>query len=178
MARLPVITEDMADEQTKQIYDDIKSKFGMVPNIFKGLANSSMALGAFLKLDEMISNSGFSALEQEIVKLVVAQYNGCEYWLAAHTGSLSGQGLSTDEIVEFRKGNARDAKHAALINFTFKVLETKGHVNDTDMEVFRLAGFTDAHAAELTVIIAQKTLSNLFNHINATDLDLPVAPEI
>ena len=79
MARLPVITEDMADEKTKQIYDAIKSKFGMVPNIFKGLANSRIALGAFLKLDEMISNSSFSPVEQDIVKLVVSQYNGCEY---------------------------------------------------------------------------------------------------
>jgi len=28
----------------------------MVPNIFKGMANSSVTLGAYLKLDEMISN--------------------------------------------------------------------------------------------------------------------------
>ena len=39
-------------------------------------------------------------------------------------------------------------------------------------------GFTDVHAAEITVIIAQKTLSNFFNHINDTDLDLPEAPEV
>ena len=79
MARLPVITEEMADEQTKVIYDAIASKFGMVPNIFKGLANSSIALGAFLKLDEMISKSSFTPVEQDIVKLVVSQYNGCKY---------------------------------------------------------------------------------------------------
>ena len=79
MARLPVITEDKADGQTKEIYAAIKSKFGMVPNIFKGLANSGIALGAFLKLDEMISNSSFSPVEQETVKLVVSQYNGCDY---------------------------------------------------------------------------------------------------
>jgi len=79
MARLPVITEETADEQTKQIYAAIKSKFGMVPNIFKGLANSSVALGAFLKLDEMISQSSFTPVEQDIVKLVISQYNGCNY---------------------------------------------------------------------------------------------------
>jgi len=178
MARLPVITEETADEQTKQIYAAIKSKFGMVPNIFKGLANSSVALGAFLKLDEMISQSSFTPVEQDIVKLVISQYNGCNYWLAAHTGSLSGQGLTSDEIVEFRKKKAKDTKHAALINFTFKVLETKGHVSDGDIDAFKNAGFTDAHTAEVTVIIAQKTLSNLFNHINNTDLDLPAAPDI
>ncbi len=79
MARLPVITEEMADEQTKQIYDAIKSKFGMVPNIFKGLANSSIALGAYLNLDEMISKTRFTPVEQDIARLVVSQYNGCRY---------------------------------------------------------------------------------------------------
>ena len=34
MARLPVITEEKADSHTKEVFDAIKSKFGMVPNIF------------------------------------------------------------------------------------------------------------------------------------------------
>jgi alkylhydroperoxidase family enzyme len=51
-------------------------------------------------------------------------------------------------------------------------------VSDDDLESFKNAGFTDTHAAEITVIIAQKTLSNFFNHINATDLDLPAAQAI
>ena len=178
MARLPVITEEIADEQTKQIFDAIKSKFGMVPNLFKGLANSSIALGAFLKLDEMISKSSFTPVEQDIVKLVASQYNGCNYWLAAHTGSLSGQGLTSEDIIGFRNGKAKDNKYAALIIFTFKVLETKGHISDGEFQAFKGAGYSDAHAAEVTVIIAQKTLSNLFNHINDTEVDLPPAPEI
>jgi len=65
---------------------------------------------------------------------------------------------------------------AALINFTIKVLESKGHVSDGDIEAFKGAGFTDAHTAEITVIIAHKSLSNLFNHIYDTDLDLPSVP--
>ncbi len=65
---------------------------------------------------------------------------------------------------------------AALINFTMKVLESKGHVSDGDIEAFKGAGFTDAHTAEITVIIAHKSLSNLFNHIYDTDLDLPSVP--
>ena len=51
-------------------------------------------------------------------------------------------------------------------------------MSDGDIADFKSAGFSDAHAAEITVIIAQKTLSNYFNHINDTDLDLPAAPEI
>lgn len=150
----------------------------MVPNIFKGMAISTVTLNAFLKLDELISNGTFTAMEQEIVKIVVSQHNNCRYWLAAHTGSLSGQGLTSEDIVNIRKGNASDPKHIALINYTGKVLETKGFVSDGDIEEFKNAGYSDAQAAEVTVIIAQKTLSNLFNHINDTDIDLPEAPEI
>ncbi|CAB1069217.1 hypothetical protein D1AOALGA4SA_592 [Olavius algarvensis Delta 1 endosymbiont] len=79
MARLPVITEDKADGHTKEIFDAIKSKFGMVPNIFKGMAISTVTLNAFLKLDELISNGTFTAMEQEIVKIVVSQHNNCRY---------------------------------------------------------------------------------------------------
>jgi alkylhydroperoxidase family enzyme len=79
MARLPVITYENADEHTKENYDGIKSKFGMVPNIFKGMANSSIALDAYLKLDELISKGSFSGVEQDIVRIVVSQHNTCNY---------------------------------------------------------------------------------------------------
>ena len=80
--------------------------------------------------------------------------------------------------MNIRKGNANDPKHGALINFTQKVIETKGFVSDSDIGEFKNAGYSDAQIAEVSVIIAQKTLSNLFNHINDTELDLPAAPEI
>ena len=86
--------------------------------------------------------------------------------------------MSKDEILRIRKGEPTDPKHAALIAFTLKVIETKGFVRDKDLTAFRDAGFSDVHAAEITAIIAQKMLSNYFNHINDTDLDLPAAPTI
>ena len=86
--------------------------------------------------------------------------------------------MDTEEILNIRKRTASDAKHSALVSVTLKMLETKGFVSDDDLESFKNAGFTDTHAAEITVIIAQKTLSNFFNHINATDLDLPAAQAI
>lgn len=178
MPRLPVITYDKADESTKQTYDAIESKFSMVPNIFKGMANSPVVLAAYLKLDEMITGGSFSPVEQDIVRIVVSQYNACDYCLAAHTGSLLSKGLKNEEILEIRRGSATDPRRSALIRFTKKVLETKGYVSDRDIDDFKRTGFTYAQTAEITVIIAQKTLSNYFNHINDTELDLPAAPMI
>ena len=178
MARLPIITHEKADEATKKTYDAIASKFGMVPNIFKGMANSPVTLNAYLKLDELIAGGSFTPVEQDIVRITVSQYNKCSYCLAAHTGGLLAKKVSKEEILQIRKGAPTDPKHAALVSFTLKVIETKGFVSDSDIAEFKKAGFSDVHAAEIAVIIAQKTLSNFFNHINDTDLDLPEAPEI
>lgn len=178
MARLPIITHEKADEATKKTYDAIASKFGMVPNIFKGMANSPVVLNAYLRLDEMIAGGSFSPVEQDIVRMTVSEYNKCRYCVAAHTGGLLAKQVSKEEVMQIRRKTPTDPKHAALIVFTLKVLETKGFVSDGDIADFKSAGFSDAHAAEITVIIAQKTLSNYFNHINDTDLDLPAAPEV
>lgn len=178
MARLPVIEHENAEKDIQDTYDDIKAKFGMVPNIFKGMANSPVVLNAYLKLDEMIAGGSFSPVDQDIVRVVVSQYNKCEYCIAAHTGSLLAKGLKKEEIVEIRKGKSNDPKQSALMRYTLKVLENKGYVSNSDIEDLKREGFSDTHVAEITVIIAQKTLSNYFNHINDTDLDLPPAPKI
>jgi len=59
-----------------------------------------------------------------------------------------------------------------------RVLDTKGFVSDEDLDAFRAAGYTDEHIAEATTILAQKTLSNYFNHIHDTPLDVPALAEI
>ena len=40
------------------------------------------------------------------------------------------------------------------------------------------AGCQDLHAAASAVIVAPKTLSTYFNHINETDPDLPAVPDL
>ena len=42
----------------------------------------------------------------------------------------------------------------------------------------RAAGYTDANITDITVVIAQKTLSNLFNHVHDTVLDFPAPPPL
>jgi uncharacterized peroxidase-related enzyme len=178
MARLTDIQYENADERIQKTFDGLKSKFGQVLNIFRGMANSPVTLNAYLKLDELIAGGSFSPVEQDIVRITVSQYNGCSYCLAAHTAGLLSKKVSKEEILQIRRGKPSDPKHAALVAFTLRTIETKGFVSDGDLEDFKRAGFTNVHAAEISVIIAQKTLSNYFNHINDTELDLPAAPEI
>ncbi len=178
MQRLKLIKEEDATGEVKEIYASVKSTMGMIPNLFKGFANSPVTLKAYLTLDKLISESQLSEIEREIVRLVVSQYNGCDYCLAAHTMVGKMKGLNEDQIIDIRQGKSDDLKYSALISFTLQVLETKGFVDDKDIDAFRNAGYTDENIVEVVTIIAQKTLSNYFNHINNTEIDFPKAPDI
>jgi len=178
MPRLRTVGESDATGKVKEIYDSVKSRIGMIPNIFKGMASSPVALQAYVALDQLISEGKLSGVEQEIVRLVVSQFNGCQYCLAAHSLLGKLKGLSDEQIMDIRRGKADDAKYAALVQFTRRVLESKGLVTDEEIAAFRAAGYSDEHMGEVVTIIAQKTLSNFFNHINDTQVDFPPAPEI
>ena len=176
--RLKSIEPAEAAGKVAAIYGATKATMGMVPNLFKGFANSPVALEAYVTLDKLIAEGSFTPVEQNIVRLVVSQYNGCTYCLAAHTLVGKATGLTDDEILELRRGKSDNVEYQALVNFTQQILETKGFVSDEDIDAFRAAGYTDAHIVDLVTIIAQKTLSNYFNHIHDTQLDLPAAPEL
>ena len=108
--------------------------------------------------------------------MVVSVQNECSYCVAAHTLGLKGAGMNDDEILDVRRGSSGDAKLQALIVFTRKILSVQGFVSDDDLSAVRAAGYTDANFADIMVVIAQKTLSNFFNHVHDTVLDFPAAP--
>jgi len=176
--RLNSIEPEAATGKTAAIYGQVKSRMHMVPNLFKGLANSPQALEAYMALEQFINAGSLSPAEHQIVRMVASVHNECAYCVAAHTLGLKAAGLSDAEILDVRRGISGDAKRQALIVFVQEILSTKGFVSDDDLAAVRAAGYTDANIADIHVVIAQKTLSNLFNHVNDTVLDFPVPPEL
>lgn len=178
MPRLESVSTDEAQGVAKEIYEQINRKMGSVPNIFTGFGRSPVALKAYTALDDIIAEGELAPQEREIVRLATSQFNGCDYCVAAHTMVARMQGLDDEQIAAVRRGEPAEPKHRALVGFTNTVLESTGFVDDEDLQAFRRVGYGDQHVLEVVTIIAQKTLSNLFNHINDTELDFPKAPEI
>jgi uncharacterized peroxidase-related enzyme len=177
MPRLDEVQPDEATGHVKQIFDAAEEEFGSVPNLFKGLAASPVGLRVYVQLGKIIDTGDLCDTEQSVVRLVASEYNGCEYCVGAHTMECQQQGLTEEETLQIRRGESQDDRLAALSAFTVRVLETKGFVEDADLADFREAGYEDAHMVEVLTIIAQKTLSNYFNHVHQTELDFPAAPE-
>ena len=178
MPRLKEVEPDEATGHVKQIFDAAEEEFGSVPNLFKGLGASPVGLRAYTQLGKIIDTGELSDLEQSVVRLVASQYNSCEYCVGAHTMECQQNGLTEEETLQIRRGESEDERLAALGAFTVRVLETRGFVEDADLADFREEGYEDAQVVEVLTIIAQKTLSNYFNHVHQTELDFPAAPEL
>ena len=100
--------------------------------------------------------------------------NGCNYCLTVHSFTAEHMAkLSPDEIILARQGHANDPKRDAAVQFARKVIETRGHVSDADVEAVRAAGFTDANVMEIIALVAMYSLTNFFNNVFDPEKDFP-----
>ncbi len=176
MPRLNTIDPANASGKAKEIFDGpLKGKH---LNIFKGMANSPAGLQAYLGMSGALAGGSLSAAEREIVALVTAQQNDCDYCLAAHTHIGKGAGLSEAQTLEARRGDMGDPKYGALATFTKALLDKNGHADEGDLSAFKAAGYDDGDVVEVIASVALNVFTNYFNHVNGTDVDLPTPPAL
>jgi len=142
-------------------------------NIFKGMANNAGVLKAFVNYISGVKAGALTDAAHEIVQLVMAQENHCEYCTAAHTQMAMGAGLSEDDVVGVRRGTVSNDRYQALADFTRKVWETNGYISDEDLQAFKDAGYDDAAVIEVLAEMSVAVFTNLFNHVNETQVDFP-----
>jgi len=178
MSRLKTIDPSQAPEPVKQLFEGpLKGKHF---NIFKCMANSPAALKAYLGMAGALAEGVLTPAEREIVQLVVGEANGCEYCVSAHSALARQAGLSDEQIAAARRGAPElgDPKLDALVRFTTALVEKKGWVSDEDVQQLRSAGYDDAHICEIVANFALATYTNVFNHVNQTEVDFPKAPAL
>ena len=105
----------------------------------------------------------------------MAQANGCDYCLSAHTYlGLNLARISPEEIALNRRGGSSDPRAAAAVAFAVKVTQARGHVSDADLAAVRLGGFSDAEIVEIVALVAENVFTNFLNEVAKTDIDFPV----
>ncbi len=154
--------------------DAVGKQLGVIPNLFRLVANSPAALEGYLGLNTALSKA-LDAKTRERIALAVAQVNGCDYCLSAH--SYLGANLAKLDAAELaanRRGHSNDVKADAAVGFAKKVSETRGRVTGTDIAVVKDVGFSDAQVVEIVLLVALNFLTNLTNNVAETDIDFPV----
>ncbi|MCS0496460.1 peroxidase-related enzyme [Ancylobacter sp. MQZ15Z-1] len=174
MSRLAVPNLDDAPEASKPVLDAIHKSLGVVPNLFRLIANSPAAINAYAGLSGPLTKV-LDVKTRERIALAVAQVNGCDYCLSAHTYlGLNLAKISPEEIALNRKGRSSDATADAAVSFAAKVASQRGHVSDADIATVRAAGFADAQIVEIVALVVEHTFTNYLNEVAKTDIDFPV----
>lgn len=176
-ASFNVPTRDQVSPANQALFDALKGKLGMVPNLYATLAHSEHALGAYLALQS--APSSISGKAREVVNLVVSQVNGCQYCLAAHTVIGGMHGFKPEQIVEIRKGGVSfDAKLDALAKLVKDVASNRGHADAASLDAFFAAGWTKENLVDVIVTIGDKTVTNYLHAVTQVPVDFPPAPAI
>ena len=173
MPRINPLNHEVASEESKDLFGQVKKKLGRVPNLMQSLGHSPSALGGYLSLNESLSRGVLNTKDRERIALTVAEYHGCGYCAAAHSTIGNMVGLTEDQIHEARRGSSDDPKVESLLRFVHRVLDSKGHVEDVDLDSFRSAGYSEAAVAEVVAHISLNVLTNFFNSVAETEIDFP-----
>jgi uncharacterized peroxidase-related enzyme len=173
MPRLNPVDPAHADVRAKPLLDAVHKKLGLTPNMMKTMATSPAVLRGYLDFAGALGGASVSARTQELVAIAVAETNGCDYCLSAHTTIGGLFKIPAAELDAARDARNPDPKIAATLRFARHVVATRGRVGDTEVAALRATGVTDAELAEIVAIAALNVFTNLFNNVAGTDVDFP-----
>ena len=174
MSRLAIPARDDVPEASKPILDAVQKQLGVVPNMFRLIAQSSAALQGFTANNGALTKT-LDVKTRERIALAVAQVNGCDYCLSAHNYlGLNLAKISPEEVALNRAGESGDAKANAAVHFAAKVVRERGHVTEADIKAVRDTGYSDGQIVEILAVTAENIFTNLLNVVAETDIDFPI----
>ena len=176
MSRIPTpATIEAAPAAAQPLLQAVKKQLGMAPNLFRLVSNSPAALEGYLGLSGALAKGELPAPTRERIALAVAEINGCDYCLSAHTYlGRNVARLDEAELAANRSGRSNDAKADAAVRFAVRVTERRGHIAEEDFDAVKAAGYTDAQIVEIVQHVALNTWTNYINTVGQTQIDFPV----
>ncbi len=175
MTRLTALDPEVATGKTKELFNSIHAKFGIVPNMMRTMGNSSALLEGYLNLSESLSKGTINVKTGKLISLAVAESNSCDYCLSVHT--YLGENLlriDSNSLFEARFGNNIDEKTDAILKFAKVLISKNGLVSDSDVDSLKAKGISEAEIGEIVGHVALNILTNYFNNTANTKIDFPV----
>ncbi|MFZ2108324.1 MAG: carboxymuconolactone decarboxylase family protein [Roseiarcus sp.] len=174
MSRIVIPVREAVPAASQPMLAAVEKQLGVVPNLFRLVALSPAALQGYLGSSGALSKA-LDVRTRERIALAVAQVNGCDYCLSAHSYlGLNLAKIDEAEIALNRKGASSDAKANVAVAFAAKITQARGKVSDADLQAVKDAGFTDAQIVEIVAIVAENVFTNLLNIVAQTEIDFRI----
>ncbi len=160
---LPMV--DPLPPETQKYFDICVEKLGFVPNVLKAYTFDIDKLNAFTTMynDLMLSDSGLSKLEREMIAVVVSAINKCFYCLVAHGAAvrqLSGDPQLGEKLVMNYRVAALDDRQRAMLDFAAKMTIASTEIEEPDRQYLRNVGFTDRDIWDIANVTGFFNMSN------------------
>jgi len=173
MSRIHVVELSTATPEQKVLLEAIQKQLGGVPNFLKVFANSPAALQAFLGLHGIASAGSLDPLDRERIALTLAQQNGCQYCVSAHTAIGRKTGLSDEEMAAAREGTSDDPVSAAILKFARSLMARHGEISALELTEVRSAGVDEAQIVEVITHVGMNFLTNILGKASLVEIDFP-----
>ncbi|MGR3304208.1 MAG: carboxymuconolactone decarboxylase family protein [Candidatus Scalindua sp.] len=166
MSRISVVEKNEVSEDVQEIFTEIESAFGKVPNLFKAYSHFPPLLKAnWDKVKALMMQGNLSRKTKEAIAVLVSKDNSCSYCVAAHTAALKSIGVTGKEIEiienDIEKSDFTE-KEQRLITFARKANKDPNRITDEEFEGLKKTGATEPEIVEALGVMELFTAFNKF----------------
>ncbi|MBL8907166.1 MAG: peroxidase-related enzyme [Rhizobiales bacterium] len=176
MTHVNLIDPASSSAAVKPTLDKINGAFGVVPNMFRAVANSPAALSSMWGSFGALGGGTLGARLGEEIAVAVANANSCEYCLAAHTALGRQAGASKEDMTAAQVGKSSDPRTQAALTFALKLVRNRAAVTEADVTALKTAGFDDEGIVEIIAHVALNLFTNYINVALNVPVDFPAVP--
>jgi len=171
--RIQQVDPDYTTGTIGKFFAEIRTKFAMVPNLFRVLANAPAALEGLMGLSAALAGGALDEKTRERLALAIAESNLCAYCLSAHTALAAKIGLNRAEIERAISASAADVRTDAILKLARAIVVQRGELTDADLAHARAAGLSDGEIVETVANVALNIFENYMSHVARVPIDFP-----
>ena len=173
-SRIPLLERDQVPTEVAQLYDKLLADRGVVPNMFKGLANvPSLVLGIAALLKPLMADGALPGWYKELIATRIASLNQCDYCISAHRHLALKRGATASQVGSYDNFEAGPFTEKEKAGFRYaSLLHQSGHAaNEAAFEAIS----QHMSCQEIVELTALAGAFEMFARINSS-LRIPVTP--
>ena len=157
---LPLIALDDGSDDARSALDDVKRRYGFVPNLYRAFANAPPAVHAYLAVSDQFQRTRLTAMERNVVLLAASRENGCRYCVAVHS-TVGDMQKDPAHVIDAIRGDTPidDTRLDALRRLTQALVRGRGHA-EAEIAAFVEAGYEPSQVLEVLIGISSTWLGS------------------
>ena len=173
-ARVPLLERAQVPDEVAALYDKLYVDRGVVPNMFKVLANvPPLVMGIAALLKPLMAEGALVGWYKELIATRVASLNQCEYCISAHRYLAAHRGATPEQVASYDSFETGPFSEKEKAGFRYAgLLHISGHAIDDAAFAAVCAHFNTQEIIELTAVAAAFEFFPRFN----SALQIPVTP--